>query len=102
MNRLKKYKNNIIFVILIILSISLILNCIADIDDGNDLLQFESSISKIVLFICMNIATVHYILKIISRLRVNRKKLFKTFLYVPENIVQILRRNIKNYILVII
>ena len=76
MNKIIKYKNNIIFVLFIVLSISLIINSIvADFDDG--IINFENKISKIEIFVLIDFWAVHYIYKIICRLKISRKKLFK-------------------------
>lgn len=89
MNKIIKYSENIMFIILIILSILAICNLI-NIED--DIVEIDLKLIKSISIIFTYIATVQYILKIIGRLKIKRKKLIKSKLYVSKDIVQMFRR----------
>lgn len=85
MSKSKKYFNIIIFAFLILLSLLVICDFF-DLQD-EDIISYEISLIKSIIFVLANIALVQYIYKIICRLKINRKKLFKLQIYIKQDIV---------------
>jgi len=77
-----------ILIFLVLLTIFAFLNCIGMQDD---IIFLENDFIRYSVFIISCIATIQYVLKIISRLNTKRKKLLKSKLYMAEDFTQIFR-----------